>query len=143
VFLKTSGASGLHMYLPLERDYVYEQVRTFAEIVARMIAAELPELVTLERLTGKRGSGLIYIDYSQNAYGRPLASPYCVRPNPDASTSAPIGREELKRTLKPSRFTIATMPERLKKVGDLWAGFFDSRQSIEPALERFRQQFRG
>lgn len=143
VFLKTSGASGLHMYLPLERDYVYEQVRTFAEIVARMIAAELPELVTLERLTGKRGSGLIYIDYSQNAYGRPLASPYCVRPNPDASASAPIAREELKRTLKPSRFTIATMPERLKKVGDLWAGFFDNRQSIEPALERFRQQFRG
>jgi bifunctional non-homologous end joining protein LigD len=131
------------MYLPLEREYVYEQVRTFAEIVARMIAAELPELVTLERLTGKRGSGLIYIDYSQNAYGRPLASPYCVRPNPDASASAPIAREELKRTLKPSRFTIATMPERLKKVGDLWAGFFDNRQSIEPALERFRQQFRG
>lgn len=143
VFLKTSGASGLHMYLPLEREYVYEQVRTFAEIVARMIAAELTDLVTLERLTGKRGSGLIYIDYSQNAYGRPLASPYCVRPNPDASVSAPIARDELKRTLRPSRFTIATMPQRLKKVGDLWAGFFDSRQRIEPALERFRQQFRG
>jgi bifunctional non-homologous end joining protein LigD len=143
VFLKTSGASGLHMYLPLEREYLYGQVRTFAEIVARMIAAELTELVTLERMTGKRGSGLIYIDYSQNAYGRPLASPYCVRPNPDASVSAPIAREELERTLKPSRFTIATMPERLKKVGDLWAGFFESRQTIEPALERFRQHFRG
>jgi bifunctional non-homologous end joining protein LigD len=142
VFLKTSGASGLHMYLPLEREYVYEQVRTFAEIVARMIAAELTDLVTLERMTGKRGSGLIYIDYSQNGYGRPLASPYCVRPNPDASVSAPIAREELERTLKPSRFTIATMPERLKKVGDLWAGFFESRQTIEPALERFRQHFR-
>ena len=143
VFLKTSGASGLHMYLPLERDYVYEQVRTFAEIVARLIAAELTDRVTLERLTGKRGSGLIYIDYSQNAYGKPLASPYCVRPNPDAAVSAPIARNELVRSLKPSRFTIATMPERLKKVGDLWAGFFDSRQRIEPALERFRQQFRG
>jgi bifunctional non-homologous end joining protein LigD len=143
VFLKTSGASGLHMYLPLERDYVYEQVRTFAEIVARLIAAELTELVTLERMTGKRGSGLIYIDYSQNAYGKPLASCYCVRPNPEASVSTPIARAELKRTLRPSQFTIATMPERLKKVGDLWAGFFDSRQRIEPALERFRQQFRG
>jgi bifunctional non-homologous end joining protein LigD len=143
VFLKTSGASGLHMYLPLEREYLYEQVRTFAEIVARLIAAELTELVTLERMTGKRGSGLIYIDYSQNAYGRPLASPYCVRPNADASVSAPIARKELERTLKPSRFTIATMPERLKKVGDLWAGFFESRQNIEPALERFRQHFRG
>ncbi len=143
VFLKTSGASGLHMYLPLERDYVYEQVRTFAEIVARLIAAELTDRVTLERLTGKRGSGLIYIDYSQNAYGKPLASPYCVRPNPDASVSAPIARNELVRSLRPSRFTIGTMPERLKKAGDLWSGFFDSRQRIEPALERFRQQFRG
>jgi bifunctional non-homologous end joining protein LigD len=143
VFLKTSGASGLHMYLPLERDYVYEQVRTFAEIVARLIAAELTDRVTLERLTGKRGSGLIYIDYSQNAYGKPLASPYCVRPNPDAGVSAPIARNELVCSLKPSRFTIATMPERLKKVGDLWSGFFESRQRIEPALERFRQQFQG
>jgi bifunctional non-homologous end joining protein LigD len=143
VFLKTSGASGLHMYLPLEREYVYEQVRTFAEIVARMILAELPDLVTLERMTGKRGSGLIYIDYSQNAYGRPLASPYCVRPNPQASVSAPIAASELKRTLRPSRFTIATMPERIKRVGDLWTDFFRSRQRIEPALERLKEQFRS
>jgi bifunctional non-homologous end joining protein LigD len=130
------------MYLPLERHYVYQQVRTFAEIVARMILAELPDQVTLERMTGKRGSGLIYIDYSQNAYGKPLAAPYCVRPNPDAAVSTPIARE-LKRTLKPSQFTIGTMPARLKKTGDLWAGFFESRQSIEPALERLRTQFRG
>ncbi|MEX2303582.1 MAG: DNA ligase D [Bryobacterales bacterium] len=143
VFLKTSGASGLHMYLPLEREYVYQQVRTFAEIVARMILAELPKQVTLERMTGKRGSGLIYIDYSQNAYGRPLASPYCVRPNPDAAVSTPIARSELKRTLKPSQFTIGTIPERLKKTGDLWVDFFGSRQSIEPAIERLRRQFRG
>jgi bifunctional non-homologous end joining protein LigD len=131
------------MYLPLERDYVYAQVRVFAEIVARMIAAELPDLVTLERMTGKRGSGLIYIDYSQNAYGKPLASPYCVRPNPDASVSAPIARGELTSSLRPSRFTITSMPERLKKAGDLWADFFHSRQRIEPALEHLRRQFRG
>jgi bifunctional non-homologous end joining protein LigD len=143
VFLKTSGASGLHMYLPLERDYVYQQVRTFAEIVARMILAELPDQVTLERMTDKRGSGLIYIDYSQNAYGRPLASPYCVRPNPDAAVSTPIARNELKRSLKPSQFTIGTIPARLKKTGDLWADFLQNRQSIEPALERLRMQFRG
>jgi DNA primase len=66
-----------------------------------------------------------------------------VRPNPDAAVSTPIGRSELKRSLKPSQFTIGTIPARLKKTGDLWADFFQNRQSIEPALERLRTQFRG
>jgi bifunctional non-homologous end joining protein LigD len=137
-YLKTSGASGLHMYLPLERVYDYEQVRTFAEILARLIATRMPDHVTLDRFTGQRASGKVYVDYSQNAYGRPLASVYSVRPLPEATVSAPVAASELRRTLSPSRFTIASMPARLARSGDLWADFWNSRQRIEPALERLK-----
>jgi bifunctional non-homologous end joining protein LigD len=138
VFLKTSGATGLHMYLPLERVYDYEQIRTFAEIVARLLAGRMPDEVTLDRFTDKRDAGKVYIDYSQNAYGRPLASVYSVRPLPDAPVSAPITFRELRRTLSPTRFTLATMALRLKRSGDLWAEFWESRQRIEPALDCLR-----
>jgi len=140
VFLKTSGASGFHMYLPLEPDYGYEQARTFVEIVARVVAAQTPKKVTLERSTGKRVKGEVYLDYSQNAYGRPLAMVYSVRPRPKASVSAPVLAKELRKGLTPERFTIKTMPARLKKVGNLWEDFWDQRQQIEPALERLRAE---
>ena len=139
-FLKTSGATGFHMYLPLEERYTYEQARGFAEVVARVVAAAMPETTTLERNTEKRGRGKIYIDYSQNAYGRPLASAYSVRPFAQATVSAPVSLEELRRGLTPERFTIKTMPTRLKKTGDLWAEFWSQRQAIEPALMRLREQ---
>ena len=142
VFIKTSGASGLHIYLPLESDYAYDQVRAFAEIVARLIAARMPEQVTLERHVPKRPKHKVYFDYSQNAYGRPLAAVYAVRPVPAASVSAPISRRELRRTLSPKRFTLANMPARLKKSGDLWADFWRRRQRLEPALEQLGQELR-
>jgi bifunctional non-homologous end joining protein LigD len=139
-FLKTSGATGFHMYLPLEERYTYEQARGFAEVVARVVAAAMPEATTLERSTEKRGRAKIYIDYSQNAYGRPLASAYSVRPFAQATVSAPVSLEELRRGLTPERFTIKTMPARLKRTGDLWAEFWNHRQAIEPALMRLREQ---
>jgi bifunctional non-homologous end joining protein LigD len=143
VFLKTSGATGFHIYLPLEPEYDYEQARAFAEIVARVIAARIPDKVTLERATDKRERGKVYLDYSQNAYGRPLATVYSVRPFPKATVSAPVAAREVRRGLLPERFTIKTMPRRLKKVGDLWATFWENRQRIEPALDKLRAEVRG
>ncbi len=142
VFFKTSGATGFHMYLPLERDYDYEHVRSFAEIVARLVAGEMPKQVTLERSVGRRDRGKVYIDYSQNAYGRPLATVYSVRPFAQATVSAPVQLQELKRGLTPERFTIKTMPARLEKTGDLWADFWEQRQTIEAALERLSKKIR-
>ncbi len=142
-FLKTSGASGMHIYLPLERAYTYDQVRGFAEIVARLVAGRLPEKTTLARQKEKRPAGAVYLDYSQNGYGRPLASVYSVRPRPEASIAAPLRKSELRRTLEPSRFTLATMPRRLAKTGDLWSGFWDSRQRIEKALARLTEVVSG
>ena len=142
VFLKTSGASGLHIYLPLESDYTYEQVRAFAEIVAHVIAEKMPGQVTLERHVNRRPKDKVYFDYSQNAYGRPLAVVYGARPVAAASVSTPISRRELRRTLSPRRFTLANMSARLKKSGDLWADFWKRRQRLEPALEQLEQELR-
>jgi len=139
-FLKTSGATGFHLYLPLERVYSSEQVRAFTEIVARVIAARLPEHTTLERTVGKRSAGEVYLDYSQNGHSRPLTIVYSARPFPGASVSAPVSPGELRPDLAPGLFTIKTLPDRLDRVGDLWADFWKSRQRLETALERLRPE---
>ncbi len=137
-YLKTSGASGLHIFVPLERVYDFEQAGRFTEIVARVAAARVPDKVTFERIVEKRPCNRVLLDYSQLAYSRPLAAVYSVRPTPNACVSAPITAGELRATLKPERFTIKTMPARLERSGDLWGDFWQSRQRIEPALERLR-----
>lgn len=137
-FLKTSGATGFHIFLPLKPGYSYEQVRMFTEIVARVAAARLPDQTTLERVVGKRPAGRVFLDFSQNAIGRPLASVYSVRSFPGAPVSAPVSPKELRGELDPARFTLKTMPARLDKIGDLWKNFWKSRQSMEPAIEKLR-----
>ena len=130
------------MWLPLKAEYDYGQIRAFAEIVARVVAAQMPDLVILEQLTERRDSGKVYVDYSQNAMGRPLATLYSVRPFPQATVSAPVSLREVRRGLKPERFTIKTMPARIAKVGDLWAGFWKSCQAIKPTIEKLRVEVR-
>lgn len=141
-FVKTSGATGMHIFVPLQPIYTYEHVRTFAEIVLRLVHSALPEITTLERSPAGRPTGTVYLDYSQNAWGRPLASVYSVRPRPEATISAPLARTELRRTLAPSRFTLKTMPARMARRGNLWAGFLEKRQQLEPALDRLMSDTR-
>jgi bifunctional non-homologous end joining protein LigD len=134
-FLKTSGATGIHLYIPVEHGYTYEQVRTFAEIVARIVTAENPNLVTSERIVARRPAGRVLIDVQQNAHGKPLAAPYCVRAFPKAPVSTPILPRELKTSLRPETLNIKTVFTRLKEKGDLWADFWNRRQRLEPAIE--------
>jgi bifunctional non-homologous end joining protein LigD len=141
VFLKTSGATGMHLYLPLEPVYTYEQVRTFAEIVARVVAAEHPSLVTNERSVAKRPPGRVLIDVQQNAEGRPLAAPYVIRAFPRAPVSTPLLPTELRKSLKPEKLNIETMHERLKEKGDLWADFWKQRQGLEDSITRLSGKF--
>ncbi len=138
VFLKTSGATGFHMYVPLKRVYTFEQTRTFADIIGRLVAAGEPQRVTAQRTVSKRPAGTVMIDAYQNASGRPLAAAYAARAFPKAPVSAPIAANELHMGLRPDRFTIKTMSERLKEHGDLWADFWKERQELEPALERLQ-----
>lgn len=139
-FLKTSGATGFHIFIPVEPVYTYEQLRTFAEIIARGVTAEHPNLVTSERIVAKRPAGRVLIDVAQNAEGRPLAAAYSVRAFPKAPVSAPVLPRELRATLKPETLNIKSILPRLKKNGDLWANFFESRQRLEPAIELLSSQ---
>lgn len=139
-FLKTSGATGMHLYIPVEPVYSYEQLRTFAEIVARTVAAEHPKLVTSERLVAKRPPGRVLIDVQQNAAGRPLAAAYTVRAFPKAPVSTPVLPRELRAGLRPESLNIETLAARLKKHGDLWADFWKRQQRLEGAVEVLSKQ---
>jgi len=134
-FLKTSGATGFHLYIPVEPVYTYEQLRTFAEIVARTVATEHPNLVTNERSVARRPAGRVLIDVQQNALGRPLAAPYAVRAFPKAPVSAPILPRELRASLRPETLNIKTIFARLKEKGDFWGDFWKRRQRLEQGIE--------
>lgn len=123
-FPKTSGATGLHIYVPISPRYSHSEVTRFAEAVARVVAEELPEMVTLERSTQKR-EGKVYLDYLQNARGRTMVSPYSPRPLPRAPVSTPLYWSELLAPLDPSAFNIRTIGGRVRSRGDPWAGFND------------------
>jgi bifunctional non-homologous end joining protein LigD len=134
-FLKTSGATGIHIYIPVEPIYTYEQLRTFGEIVARTVTAEHPNLVTNERSVAKRPAGRVLIDVQQNAHGRPLAAPYSVRAFPQAPVSTPLLPRELRSSLRPETLNIKSLFARLKEKGDLWRDFWNQRQRLEDAIE--------
>src|SRR6266478_1331876 len=134
-FLKTSGATGIHIYIPVEPVYTYEQLRTFGEIIARTVTAEQPNLVTSERIVAKRPAGRVLIDVQQNAHGRPLAAAYSVRAFPQAPVSTPLLPRELRPGLRPETLNISTVFARLKEKGDLWADFWKRRQRLEQAIE--------
>jgi bifunctional non-homologous end joining protein LigD len=134
-FIKTSGATGIHIYVPIAEGYTYEQARTFGEIVARLVGAENRNFITNERSVAKRPSGRVLIDISQNAYGRPLAAPYVVRAFPKAPVSTPLSPRELRPTLKPENLNIKTVFSRIEKQSDLWRDFWTHRQRLEHAIE--------
>jgi bifunctional non-homologous end joining protein LigD len=134
-FLKTSGATGIHIYIPVEPIYTYEQLRTFGEIVARTVTAEHPNLVTNERSVAKRPAGRVLIDVQQNAHGRPLAAAYSVRAFPQAPVSTPLLPRELRSSLRPETLNIKSLFARLKEKGDLWRDFWNRRQRLEDAIE--------
>src|SRR5215831_5305711 len=135
-FLKTSGATGFHLYIPVEPVYSYAQLRTFAEVVARMVSAEHPNLVTHERMVAKRPKGRVLIDVHQNATGKPLAAPYVVRAFPKAPVSAPVSSRELKPNLVAEKFNMKTMVSRVQEKGDMWADFWTKRLKLEDVMER-------
>jgi bifunctional non-homologous end joining protein LigD len=134
-FMKTSGATGFHIFVPVEPIYTYDQLRTFAEIIARGVTEAHKNLITSERIIAKRPAGRVLIDVAQNAHGRPLAAAYSIRAFPKAPASAPISPRELKTSLKPESLNMKTIPDRLKEKGDLWADFWQSRQRLESAIE--------
>jgi DNA primase len=135
-YCKTSGSSGLHIYLPLEDGYSYDEARDFTKFLCYHIQELVPKLTSMERSIKKRGDK-IYLDFMQNRKGQTLAAAYCVRPVPGARVSAPLKWEEVKNGLKKEAFTIKTMPERLEKEGDLFRDVLKEKNDIAEILGRF------
>ena len=133
-YIKTSGSEGLHVYLPVENKYSYEEIRNFARTVAEIICTMQPDIATVERTVKKRGAK-VYVDYMQNVKGKTLCSAYSVRPRPGAAVSAPLHWDEV-NSIKPSDFTIKTILPRLQKVGELFAPVLSDRQSLETAFSQ-------
>jgi bifunctional non-homologous end joining protein LigD len=118
--LKTSGSSGLHIYIPLPPDTPNEAATLVAQIVATRVAEAHPKVATIERWVKARGAATVYVDYLQNIIGKTVAGAYSARANPDAMVSTPLEWEELTDDLDPREFTIETAPRRFEEVGDIW-----------------------
>jgi bifunctional non-homologous end joining protein LigD len=116
-FAKTSGSSGIHVLVPLGRRLTYEQSRTLAQLLARVVVAEHTDVATLTR-NPERREGKVYIDFVQNGHGRLIAAPFTVRPLPGATVSAPLKWSEVNRQLKIGSHTLATLPRRMKRMAD-------------------------
>ena len=130
---KTSGSRGIHIYVRIEPTYGFTEVRRAALAFAREIERRAPELVTTAWWKEERGEQ-IFVDYNQNARDRTIAAAYSVRGRPTGPVSAPVTWEELP-DVETEDFTIATMPERFARLGDLTAGIDQAVWSIEPLLE--------
>jgi bifunctional non-homologous end joining protein LigD len=125
-FPKTSGAEGLHIYIPMPPETPYEAGMIFCQIVATVVAQKHPKIATVERTVKKRGRQ-VYVDYLQNIPGKTLATAYSARASDYAGVSAPLTWKEVHDGVDREAFTITTMPERLKKMGDLWAALRKSK----------------
>jgi bifunctional non-homologous end joining protein LigD len=130
-FPKTSGADGLHVYVPLPKHTPYESGRIWAQIIATTVAASHPRIATVERTVRKRGAK-IYVDYLQNIEGKTLACAYSARASAYGGASTPLTWKEVHAGIDRRDFTMATLPARIAAVGDLWKGLFTARA---PKLE--------
>jgi bifunctional non-homologous end joining protein LigD len=133
-FIKTSGASGLHILLPLGARYTHEQAKNFARLLAILGTESVPDISTIARPLAARG-GKVYIDFGQNGYGVTIAAPFAVRPLPGATVSCPLFWEEVNSRLHPSRFTIKTVPARFRKMKDPMALIFRKAIDLASALK--------
>lgn len=132
---KTSGKTGLHIYVPLAARYTYDQAKQFAEIIARLAHRKLPRSTSIVRNPAKRHKK-VYLDFLQNRHGQTLAAPYSVRPAPGATVSTPLMWQEVTRGLDPAKFSIRTFAKRLEKIGDLWQPVLGTGIDIIKCLDR-------
>ena len=135
-YCKTSGATGLHIFIPMGKKYLYEQVKDFAHYLSIMVHEQLPTFTSLDRNLQKRGNNKIYLDYLQNRRGQTIASAYSLRPHPRATVSTPLLWKEVKHGLTPSAFTIDTVVPRIKKIGDIFSNVLAKGIDLKKCLDK-------
>jgi bifunctional non-homologous end joining protein LigD len=135
---KTSGSSGLHIYIPLPPHTSYESGQLFCQIVATVVASRHPKVATVERTVRARPRGTVYVDYLQNILGKTLATAYSARASAYAGVSTPLTWEEVHAGIDPQDFTIVTAPSRFREVGDLWARLRTAKPAnLEAVFRRY------
>jgi bifunctional non-homologous end joining protein LigD len=131
-FVKTSGKTGLHVHVPIVRQFDYLAVRSAAETICKYVWQQHQQDITIDWAVEKR-RGKVFLDYNQNVMGKTLASAYSPRPTPQATVSTPLQWNEIGKVY-PTDFTILTMPERVSKVGDLWAGILTKKHDLSAII---------
>jgi len=135
-YVKTSGADGIHIVVPIVRRAGFDETYEFAELLSRKLEAERPGEVTTEWLKKKRAG--VLVDHRQNGHGRTIASVYSVRPKPGAPVSTPLRWDELTEDVRPRDFSMQVALERVQEHGDLFEPVLHAKQALGPALKALR-----
>ena len=139
---KTTGGDGMHVYIPIEPVYSYEEARTFAELIARLVTHEKPHLFTTPRMVAKRQKNRVYFDYLQIGKSKTIAAPYVLRAYDGAPVATPLEWAEVIPGLHPKQFHIHNARERFREKGDLFRGVLENPQNLYEALGRLEKLFR-
>ncbi|MGH9629344.1 MAG: DNA ligase D, partial [Bryobacteraceae bacterium] len=140
---KTTGGDGMHVYVPVEPRYTYEQVRSFAEILSQLVVSEKSDLFTTPRSVSKRRKGRVYFDYLQISTGKTISAPYVLRAYNGAPVSTPLRWDEVKKGLSPKQFNLTNAVERFRETGDLFKPVLTRKQKLEPAIRRLEKLMAG
>ncbi|NML56265.1 DNA ligase D [Chryseobacterium cheonjiense] len=138
-YCKTSGSTGLHIYIPLGNKYTYEQSKEFARVIVKLVHEELPKITTIERHISDR-KGKMYLDFLQNRPHATIASVYSVRPKPGATVSMPLEWDEVKKGLKMNDFNIFNALERLESVGDIFKPVLGKGIDMIKIISKFSEE---
>ncbi len=133
---KSTGGDGMHLFVPLEPVYTYEQVRSFAELLSHLAVQERPDLFTTPRAVARRERGKVYFDWQQIAEGKTISAPYVLRAYPGAPVATPLAWREVTARLDPAQFNIKNAVARFDRVGDLFEGVLKRPQRLERAVEK-------
>ena len=139
---KTTGGDGMHVYIPVEPVYSYEETRTFAELIARLVTREKPEMFTTPRAVSKRQKNRVYFDYLQNGKSKTIAAPYVLRAYEGAPVATPLEWSEVKHGLDPKQFNITNARHRFAERGDLFRDVLEKPQTLDAAIEKLDKLYR-
>lgn len=137
---KTSGSTGMHIYIPLAAKYTYDQSQMFGRLIAHLVHDQIPEYTSVERQIKNR-QGKMYIDFLQNRPGATLACPFSLRPKPGATVSMPLHWDEVKPGLTMRDFTIFNTTDRLKETGDLFKGVLGKGIDLEKTIKKAKSLY--
>lgn len=137
---KTTGSTGIHIYIPLGAKYTYEQSKEFARVIVKLVQQQLPDTTTIERAVSAR-KNKIYLDFLQNRPQATLATVYSLRPKPGATISMPLHWEEVKQGLKMSDFTIGNVPDMVKERGDIFKPVLGKGIDLDAVIKRIEKAF--